>query len=99
MSPNERKTAILSLLEVAVDEKCRRAGGNGAVSWLRRAHDIAYDEPPLSGPLPAVMSYRLAHALMRTARTLCELQDVDELLCDTARVEGAARISPRLVRL
>lgn len=94
-----RKSEIIGLLHIALDEKCRMAGSQAAEHFLRRAEELAGGEAEISGPLPKVVAYRLAHVLMREASTLDEFFEVDELLSSAARLPAPLNAIPRIVRL
>ena len=69
---------VYDAITEALSEKVARSGDG--LKRLRSAHDLAHKPTRKASPLPEIASYRLAHMLLRSARTEEELQEVDGLL-------------------
>jgi hypothetical protein len=76
----------VSLLSLGANDKRLRGAGRDALEVLRRAHSLA-TEPDRLAPWAELAAYRLAHVLMRRARTVKELEDVEALFRKSARAK------------
>ncbi len=87
----------IHLLKEGTCHKRLRNGSGKAVEVLKEAEKLI-DEHDLPNPWPQLVSYRLANVLLRQAKTLEDLEEIDELL-SSAALEGCLGPLPRLHRL
>jgi len=78
---NRRRDAYAEL-ERGLDRKLTMGRPYEALDHLKQAHLLATHPQPLPWPLPQITAFRLAHFLMRSASTVEDLQEVDQLLAE-----------------
>lgn len=74
-----RREAWKALLD-GLDAKLTRHRAGEALSRLQEAHSLATKPTRLPGLMPAIIAYRLAHLMLRSARSPEDLRRVEALL-------------------
>lgn len=92
---SERYEAVKDAIHACTDEKRLMTLDTSAIDLARQAYALATEPSELPAPWPEIGAYRLAHLLMRSAKSPAELQEVDRLF---ARAAGIAdRPGPRFL--
>jgi len=82
---NARRTAVYRELRRGLDFKLMMSGSGDALGYLEHALHLATTPTPLQWPTPQVVAYRLAHLLLRSARSETELRRIEALLVEANR--------------
>lgn len=98
MTLEDRRAEVLSLLEEGTDLKLLRSGTQRSIAALKTALRLAKVQPRLPGPWIPLISYRLAHLVLRDARTERQLHEADQLLAAASRCRSLGPL-PWLYRL
>lgn len=89
----KRRARCLECFVEGTKLKVMAGDGSAAVPFLEEAYCLATEEPRLPEPLPQVAAYRLAHIRMRRACTWEELESIEELFQEAARL-GTPALGP-----
>lgn len=95
----QRRVEVQRLLNKGSEAKLQRHQTAKARDVLKRAYDLAIEEPVLERPWPQLAAYRYAHMLLRLEpKSEADLSEIDHLFVEAAKAKSLSAL-PSLYRL
>jgi len=93
----DRRIGVEKFLKKGTDAKLLRGGTDQALEDIRRAYDLANEEPGLPAPWPQLTAYRFAHLMLRRPEGM-DLEKVDSFFQEANSGDHLGPV-PRIFRL